>query len=769
MRKPLSQRSLHLLRYRPLFPVFLLVGWFVLCPVGQAQTVSTLVPSSYVTISGTDGGQAASTSIDILDESGTTNTWNKYVEFQTTSNATYVGYQVFSLGTSIPPSSVTGLQVKVNYQGPDTGTQTWTWQIYDWIHSSYATIGTNAGAPSWGAWTILTFNVSGTLANYVRASDGEIRLQLLSSNNADNTDIDYEAVVVTSSNGVSVSISPTSASLNGGGTQPFTATVTGSSNTAVTWSLTGPGTLSTSGLYTAPVTISNQTTATVKATSQADTTKSASAVVTLNPVVVSISPTSATLNGGGTQQFKATVTGSSNAGVTWSLSGSGTLSSSGLYTAPATISSQSTATVTATSQADTTKSASATITLNSTSVSVTISPTSATLGGGGTQQFTSAVTGSSNTAVTWSETGPGSVTTGGLYTAPAMVSSQTTATVTATSQADATKSASATVTINPVAIGVSPTTASLGANQTQQFTATVTGTTNPAATWSLSGLGTLSGSGLYTAPSTISSKSTATVTATSQEDTTKSASATVTLNPTAGMWIPPLVTSWQWQLQGTLDTKYKVQMYDIDGFNQSASDVSTLHAQGAHVVCYLSVGTYENWRPDASQFPKSVIGKSNGWPGENWLDIRQISILGPIMDARFQMCKQKGFDAIEPDNIDGYANNTGFPLTQQDQINYDTWLSNDAHKYGLSIGLKNDPANIPNVINLFDWALNEQCNEYGECSNYDQFVSAGKAVFNAEYNVQPPTFCPYDNAHNLNGLFLSINLDDSVRTPCRGN
>ena len=72
MRKPLSQRSLHLLRYRPLFPVFLLVGWFVLCPVGQAQTVSTLVPSSYVTISGTDGGQAASTSIDILDESGTT-------------------------------------------------------------------------------------------------------------------------------------------------------------------------------------------------------------------------------------------------------------------------------------------------------------------------------------------------------------------------------------------------------------------------------------------------------------------------------------------------------------------------------------------------------------------------------------------------------------------------------------------------------------------------------------------------------------------------
>ena len=85
-----------------------------------------------------------------------------------------------------------------------------------------------------------------------------------------------------------------------------------------------------------------------------------------------------------------------------------------------------------------------------------------------------------------------------------------------------------------------------------------------------------------------------------------------------------------------------------------------MHAKNIHAVCYVSLGTYEDWRPDADSFPSSVLGSGNGWPGEKWLDIRQISKLSPIMTARFQMCKDKGFDAVEPDNIDGYSNCTGF-------------------------------------------------------------------------------------------------------------
>ncbi|HXY51167.1 MAG TPA: kelch repeat-containing protein [Terriglobales bacterium] len=161
--------------------------------IGGQSTTITLVPSSYVTTLGTTGGQAVGSSIDLLDESGTQNTWNKYVEF----DGLYAGYQVFSLPTSIAPSSVTNIQIQVNYQGPSTSTQTWTWQIYNWVSGAYVTVGTNIGAPDWGAWKILTFNVPGILPNYVRASDGQVRLQLVSNNAADNADIDYEAVIVT--------------------------------------------------------------------------------------------------------------------------------------------------------------------------------------------------------------------------------------------------------------------------------------------------------------------------------------------------------------------------------------------------------------------------------------------------------------------------------------------------------------------------------------------------------------------------------------------
>ena len=101
----------------------------------------------------------------------------------------------------------------------------------------------------------------------------------------------------------------------------------------------------------------------------------------------------------------------------------------------------------------------------------------------------------------------------------------------------------------------------------------------------------------------------------------------------------------------------------------------------------LSAGTFENWRPDASSFPASVRGKSNGWPGEKWLDIRQIAVLGPIMGARMDWAVSKHCDGIEPDNVDGYTDSTGFPLTAQDQLLYNRMLASEAHQRNLSVGL----------------------------------------------------------------------------------
>jgi hypothetical protein len=247
----------------------------------------------------------------------------------------------------------------------------------------------------------------------------------------------------------------------------------------------------------------------------------------------------------------------------------------------------------------------------------------------------------------------------------------------------------------------------------------------------------------------------------------------------AGCWHPAVDTSWNWVLSKVPTAPYRsVQMYDVDGFDNTAADVANLHAAGIKAVCYLSAGTYENWRPDASEFPAALLGKGNGWAGEKWLDIRDVqnsgSVLRKIMDARLDMCHTKGFDMVELDNVDGYTNSTGFPLSAADQIFYNATLANDAHARGLSVLQKNDNEQIPQLLPYFDGALNEQCNQYSECTTaqngdygYDQYVAAGKPVFQAEYSLATSKFCPADNANDFNGVRFDINLDDKTFEPCR--
>src|SRR6266478_144533 len=358
---------------------------------------------------------------------------------------------------------------------------------------------------------------------------------------------------------VSVSISPTGATLQVGHSQQFTATVSNTSNTAVTWLVNGTvggdstlGTISSTGLYTAPSSVPSPSSVSVTAQSVADTSKSASATVNISapPVSVSISPTGATLQVGHSQQFTATVSNTSNTAVTWLVNGTvggdstlGTISSTGLYTAPSSVPSPSSVTVTAQSVADTSKSASATVNISAPPVSVSISPTGATLQVGHSRQFTATVTNTSDTAVTWLMNGTvggdstlGTISSTGLYTAPSSVPSPSSVSVTAQSVADTSKSASATVNISapPVSVSISPTGATLQVGHSKQFTATVSNTSNTAVTWLVNGtvggdstLGTISSTGLYTAPSSVPSPSSVSVTAQSVADTSKSASATV--------------------------------------------------------------------------------------------------------------------------------------------------------------------------------------------------------------------------------------------------
>jgi putative Ig domain-containing protein len=243
---------------------------------------------------------------------------------------------------------------------------------------------------------------------------------------------------------VHVSISPAHPSVFSSLTQQFTATVTNTNDTRVTWSTT-KGKISNTGLYTAPV-VSSETTASVTATSVADPTKSATATVTvMPPVKVSVTPTGVVMNSGKTQPFKATVTGSVRNGVTWSAT-KGTISSSGLFTAP-TVSTITNVSVTATSVADPKVSSSVSLIVNP-PINVSSDPGNISLPSAELQQFTATVKNTGDTRVTWSSS-IGHVAPSGLYTAPD-VTTETSAVVTATSVADKTKSSTSTVKVTPV-------------------------------------------------------------------------------------------------------------------------------------------------------------------------------------------------------------------------------------------------------------------------------------------------------------------------------
>lgn len=224
-------------------------------------------------------------------------------------------------------------------------------------------------------------------------------------------------------------------------------------------------------------------------------------------------------------------------------------------------------------------------------------------------------------------------------------------------------------------------------------------------------------------------------------------------------WRPPPGVGWQWQLTGKLDTSVKAPVYDVDGFTTTKEQVAALKKAGRKTICYLSTGAWEDFRPDADAFPKTMIGRGNGWEGERWLDIRRLTELEPLMAERLDMCRDKGFDAVEPDNMDGYRNTSGFPLTAEDQLRYNRLIAKLAHDRGLAVGLKNDLDQIPQLVGDFDFAVNEQCAQYRECEKLTPFIAAGKAVFHVEYEMGTDRFCERSRALKLSSLQKRWDLD----------
>ncbi|MEB0260687.1 MULTISPECIES: endo alpha-1,4 polygalactosaminidase [unclassified Mucilaginibacter] len=210
------------------------------------------------------------------------------------------------------------------------------------------------------------------------------------------------------------------------------------------------------------------------------------------------------------------------------------------------------------------------------------------------------------------------------------------------------------------------------------------------------------------------------------------------LKPAGGKtswWQPVAGASFDWQLDAINSTSnFSADVVDVDAFNTSAETVAALQAKGKKVIAYLSVGTLENYRNDASLLPPEVIGKQYPeWPQEKWLDIRQIDKLKPWLNSRFNMIIKKGFDGVEPDNMDGYDNDPGFNIQLADTKKYADYLITLAHSNGLSIGQKNIKELTVDFAAKFDWALTEDAFAQGWQNQLSDYIKLNKPVFAVEY------------------------------------
>jgi endo-alpha-1,4-polygalactosaminidase (GH114 family) len=201
--------------------------------------------------------------------------------------------------------------------------------------------------------------------------------------------------------------------------------------------------------------------------------------------------------------------------------------------------------------------------------------------------------------------------------------------------------------------------------------------------------------------------------------------------------------------------------------------VDAIHNRGAHAICYMSAGTAERFRPDYHRYVRfdrrhhhSLIGRpfSRRFPNEYWLNLKngrgQRDFVLRRVQARTKKCARAGFDGVEYDVVDAYAQGhrvTGWHITAHNQLVFNRALARIAHRNGLSVALKNDLGQVPKLEPRFDYAINEQCFQYHECTNnpapgYKAFTRAGKAVFQVEYQIPRSRFCDKAGALGINSI-----------------
>lgn len=235
--------------------------------------------------------------------------------------------------------------------------------------------------------------------------------------------------------------------------------------------------------------------------------------------------------------------------------------------------------------------------------------------------------------------------------------------------------------------------------------------------------------------------------------------------PARADWRAAAPVRWQWQLTGPLDLQVDAEVYALDVFSTPAAAVTRLHRAGRRVICHVPAGQV-GADPDADRLPAAVRGAPvAGRPGAWWLDIRAWEELRPVLADRLRLCRDKGFDAVVPSGLDGYAQRSGFPLTDLDQLSFNRRVAALARQHGLAVGLRGDQAQARSLEPDFDFAVSEDCLRRDDCAQLEPFVLAGKLVLHVEYDLEPAAFCPRARAYGFVSIHKRRELD-AYRSSC---
>lgn len=229
---------------------------------------------------------------------------------------------------------------------------------------------------------------------------------------------------------------------------------------------------------------------------------------------------------------------------------------------------------------------------------------------------------------------------------------------------------------------------------------------------------------------------------------------------------------WDWQIGASSDSNIiapaGAKLMDVDLFTASTAKVSALKQAGAYTVCYLNAGSWQPGLPDSGQYPAALkIQKDPDWPEEWFLDVRDVfkpdSALATILRNRLALCKSKGFQAVEPDNLQNDENVKGGIITTQNQIDFNGWFADEAHKAGLAVFQKNGPDKVllkdrtgKMMVEKFDGILNEECQQYNECAPLAEYVKRGKLALNVEYSSK--LNCTTSDKLNINSIQKDLGL-----------